>query len=254
MLKLSQITKTFHGLNILKNLSCTVEKGDFIIIMGPNGAGKTTLFDLISGKIFPDQGSLYMDDQDITHLGEKKRASFIGKLHQNTYLGSCANLTLRENLSMIHLKDKKASLSKGTNLFPKEVVETLLKPLNLNLEKLLDAPMGTLSGGQRQLIAFIMTILNPPKLLLLDEPTAALDPRSSTLLLSFVQRYIKEHQIPTLLITHDPLIAKHLGNKLWILQEGGIAQTFGMEKELLNPHEFFHAIDYQMLHSEMTQG
>lgn len=247
MLKLTGIVKKFNGIEVLKNLSCRIQQDDFIIIMGPNGAGKSTFFDILSGKTFPDQGSVMMHEVSISHLSERQRATFIGRLHQNTYLGSCSNLTLRENLSMMHLKDRRATLSKGTKLFPEEVVEELLKPLNLNLEKLLDVPMEALSGGQRQIIAFIMTILKPPKVLLLDEPTAALDPLSSTLLLSFAHSYVQRHHIPTLLITHDPLLAQHLGNKLWILQHGYVSQEFGMEKQTMNPQKFFHAIDYKQL-------
>lgn len=247
MLKIKNLSKKFGNLKVLNNLSCELHRGDFVILMGANGTGKSTLFETIAGKIIPDQGSIYLNGEEITYMSEKKRASFIGRLHQNVYLGSCSNLTIRENLAMACLKDKKAGLSLGIKLFSEEIVESLLKPLNFNLDKLLDMPMGALSGGQRQAISFIMAILRPPQILLLDEPTAALDTKTATLLLSFVKEYAHRHGIPTLMITHDPFLAKHLGNRLWILQNGQIHREFGEEKNTLDPQDFFHSIDYAQL-------
>ena len=247
MLKLSNITKKFKQLQVLPSLSCTVEPEDFVIIMGPNGTGKTTLFDIISGKIAPDQGSILLDGIDITSMPEKQRASLIGRLFQNTYLGSCSELTVRENLAMATLKKKFAGFQLASRAFPRQIVTDFLSSLNFNLEKLLDAPMGSLSGGQRQMVAFIMTLLKPPKFLLLDEPTAALDPISATQLLSFAKKYSQAHQVPILLITHDPMIAKHLGNRLWILGNGAIQREFGPEKSSMNPQDFFYPIHYEAL-------
>lgn len=247
MLHVKNVYKTFHSKAVLKDLSFTLQREDFVVIMGPNGTGKSTLFDILSGKTAPDKGSILIDGIDITLLREETRAPFIGRLFQNTYLGSCSSLTIRENLAMATLKSRKACFNLGIHAFPKHVIEEFLIPLNLNLENLLDVPMGALSGGQRQIISFIMTILNPPKLLLLDEPTAALDPNSATQLLNFAKNYATTHNIPTLLITHDPLIAKHLGNRLWILEEGVIRREFGLEKISLNPQSFFHSIDYARL-------
>lgn len=247
MLEMINVSKKFNQLEVLKNFSCKLHRGDFVIIMGPNGTGKSTLFETIGGKVTPDEGTILLDGVEITHIHERKRSRWIGRLHQNTYLGSCSNLTIRENLAMVHLKDRRAGFKKGLRLFPEMVVDRLLRPLNLNLEKMLDVPMGAISGGQRQIIAFIMTIINPPKILLLDEPTAALDPASSMMLLSFARDYANEHQIPTLLITHDPLIAKHLGNHLWILQNGRIHRKYGMEKQTMSPSDLFQAIDYVQL-------
>lgn len=247
MLQLINISKAFNGKNVLQQLSCQANNGDFIVIMGPNGTGKTTLFDLISGKTLPDSGSIIIDGIDCTKLSEKERAPYVGRLFQNTYLGSCATLTVRENLAMATLKERKAGLGVGVDAFPQWVIEDYLLPLQLNLESMLDVPMGALSGGQRQLISFVMTILHRPKILLLDEPTAALDPNSATQLLVFAKEYAKKNGMPVLLITHDPLVAKHLGNRLWILEEGRVKSEFGLEKQGLNPEEFFHHIDYALL-------
>jgi putative tryptophan/tyrosine transport system ATP-binding protein len=245
MLQLNHISKKFNGLSVLRAFSCTVNRGDFVVIMGPNGTGKTTLFDIITGKALPDEGTVFLDGIDVSSLPERKRAGFIGRLFQNTYLGSCSTLTVRENLAMATLKERQAGLKLGIKAFPEKAVADFLQPLNL--ENFLDVPMGALSGGQRQIISFIMAILKTPKLLLLDEPTAALDPKSATLLLSFAKKYAAEHNIPTLLITHDPWVAKYLGNRLWILEEGTIKREFGLEKSTLDPQEFFHNIDYACL-------
>lgn len=245
MLQLSNISKTFHRLPVLQSISCTVNPRDFVIIMGPNGTGKTTLFDIISGKVAPDQGSLYLDGIDISTLSEQKRARWISRLFQNTYLGSCSALTVRENLAMATLKERPATLRLAKSAFPEKIAQEFLAPLNL--EKLLDVPMSALSGGQRQIVAFVMSTLKPPKLLLLDEPTAALDPTSATQLLSFAKQYGQTHSVPILLITHDPMIAKHLGNRLWILGNGSIQKELGLEKSHMDPQDFFHPIHYGAL-------
>jgi putative ABC transport system ATP-binding protein len=253
-LTIKNVSKRFNNIEVLKNISCELNPGDFVIMMGANGTGKSTLFEMIAGKILPDEGTIYLNGSDITQTPERKRASFIGRLHQNTFLGSCSNLTIRENLAMAQLKGQMAGLALGIRRFPEDIVEELLKPLNLNLEKLLDVPMAALSGGQRQIISFIMTILQPPQMLLLDEPTAALDPQSATSLLSFAQSFASRHQIPTLLITHDPLVARHLGNRLWILQEGRIQREYRSEKSTMNPLDFFHAIDYAKFSNKINNG
>lgn len=225
MLQVKNIFKKFNNLQVLDDFSGVVERGDFVVIMGPNGTGKSTLFDIISGRTLPDLGSVYIDGKDITPLPEQKRAHLIGRLFQNPSHGSCSHLTIRENLAMATLKQRRASFKMGIKSFPQNVVKDLLAPLQLNLERLLDAPMGALSGGQRQIIAFIMSILNPPKLLLLDEPTSALDPASAAHVLAFAKNYIEEKKIPTMMITHDSHIAKQLGNRLWILEGGKLLQT-----------------------------
>jgi putative ABC transport system ATP-binding protein len=245
MLQLANISKKFNNLPVLQSLSCTVNPGDFVIIMGPNGTGKTTLFDIISGKVAPDQGTICLDGINLTSMSEQKRARFISRLFQNTYLGSCSALTVRENLAMATLKERAAGFGLAKAAFPEKIVAEFLSPLRL--EKLLDVSMSALSGGQRQIIAFVMSILKPPKLLLLDEPTAALDPTSATQLLSFTKQYAKTHKVPILLITHDPMIAKHLGDRLWILGQGAIQKEFGPEKSLMDPQNFFHPIHYEAL-------
>jgi len=246
MLKLENITVAFGSHVVLNSLSCTIENGDFVVIVGANGAGKSTFFDLIAGKTKPTQGRITLDDVDITRLDEVQRAPLISRLFQNTKFSVVPSMTVAENLAMALYKSKPVGLTAGMGSFPKEIVENLLKPLNL--ENFLDKSMGMLSGGQRQMIAFIMATLQPPRLLLLDEPTAALDPASATKLLTFATNYLKKHSITTLLITHDPNLALALGNKLWVLENGNISKKFGAEeKNRISPENLVGHIDYSAL-------
>lgn len=223
MLKIEKVKISFHGIAILRDLSCEVGASDLVTIMGHNGAGKSTLFDIIAGKTMPDEGHVILGDDDVTALSEQQRASSVGRLFQNTYHGSVATMTVRENIAMATYKGRAAGLQCGVATFPSDVVDEVLAPLGLNLEKLLDVPMGMLSGGQRQILSFIMATLVPPEVLLLDEPTAALDPRSAAMLVAFIQEYVATHRIPTLLITHDKEIAA-IGTKQWALQEGKLVE------------------------------
>lgn len=220
MLKLENIHVEYDGLKVLKGLNCSLEKGDFASIIGSNGAGKSTFFDVITGKVKPQKGRVLLDQKDITRLTESERAPIIGRLFQNVCLASVDNLTVRENLALATLKGKKPTLKKGLNKFPTELVKEVLEPLQLRIEDLLDTPIKQLSGGQRQIVSLIMTTLVPPKILLLDEPSAALDPRSATELLIFAKTFVKKNKIPTLLITHDLAVAKNIGNQFWALKGG----------------------------------
>lgn len=249
MLKLENIHIAFNGLKVLNDLSLQLNSGDFVAIMGCNGAGKSTLFDLIAGTTKPDQGRVLLDGQDITGWSEIERAPFIGRLFQNTRLASVSTLTVRENLALATLKGRSAGLRHGLSQFPEDVIERVLQPLNLRLEELLDTPMGALSGGQRQIVSFIMATLVPPRILLLDEPTAALDPRSATELLIFAKEFVGKHGIPTVMITHDPEIARHVGNKLWMI-EGGKLCSIEEGKDARSPEALIHQVDYKRLSSK----
>lgn len=201
MLQLDSICKSFHGRKVLENVSLCLVEGDFTVLKGPNGSGKSTLFDIISGKTVPDAGRIFLDGVDITGHTELQRAVHIGRLFQNTYLGSCSTLTIRENLSLAMLKGRSAGLKSGNKELP-DVVKERFSSLELDFDALLDVPMGALSGGQRQMIAFIMTTLYKPKLLLLDEPTAALDTESANKLVTFTKKYTEQERIATLMIAH----------------------------------------------------
>jgi putative tryptophan/tyrosine transport system ATP-binding protein len=248
MMRLEHITVSFGHKQIFHDLSCTIEQGDFIMIVGPNGAGKTTLFDLIAGHVRPTKGRMLLDDKDIVAHTELQRSTYLSRLFQNTYLNCAPLLTVAQNLALACYKGRRACLQAGMDAFPAHIVDDVIKPLNLGLEHRLHHPMGSLSGGQRQVISFIMATLVKPRILLLDEPTAALDPVSTTKLLTFAHRYIKEHALTTLMITHDPELARTLGSTLWVIEQGTISKKFhGIEKQQLLTHDMSGNIDYETI-------
>jgi putative tryptophan/tyrosine transport system ATP-binding protein len=248
MLELKNINVSFGTNHVLKDVSCTVDTGDFIVVVGANGAGKSTLFDAIAGKIKPTNGSITLDGIDITNAGEIQRASMVTRLFQNPHLNSVGSMTVAQNLAMAHYSRRSARLVDGMNGLTAEKAEEILSPLQIDTQSILQKPMNSLSGGQRQLIAFIMSTQQAPKILLLDEPTAALDPQTATKLLKFAYQFVHKHKTTTLLITHDPHIALSLGNKIWILEDGRITRQFGAKnKKNLNAEHLIGHIDYAAL-------
>lgn len=247
MIKFENVSVTIDGKNILKNISCTINTGDFIVIVGPNGAGKTTFFDMISGKRIATSGNIFLDGITITNLNEQQRALFISRLFQNPQLNGIASMTVAQNLALSNYKGKTVSLHNGMRAFPDHMA-TELEKLNLHSPRILNTPMKSLSGGQRQLLAFIMATLTPPRLFLLDEPTAALDPQSATKLLEFAIAFINQHHMTTLLITHDPELALAIGKKIWILENGEITKQFDTKNITnLSASDLIGHIDYKKL-------
>lgn len=247
MLKLNTINVWFSKNHILRDFTCDVAQGDFVVIVGANGTGKSTLFDTIAGKTEPNNGTISLDGIDITQLHEQQRSSIITRIFQNTELNSVGSLTVWQNLAIANYSRRSARLCSGMRDMPRQKAEQILAELGI-APSILDRPMKTLSGGQRQLIAFAMATQLIPKLLLLDEPTAALDPQAATKLLQYAAHFIKKHRITTLLITHDPHIALSLGNKVWILKNGRISKQFNEEeKKHLHPEKLIGQIDYAQL-------
>jgi putative ABC transport system ATP-binding protein len=224
MLSLKNVSVNFGEFTALNNINCNINENDFILILGHNGAGKTTLLDSISGKVTATSGKIFRNTQDITKMSEMNRAKFMSRVFQNTYLGSVATMTVAENLAMALLKTKNAGFKKAIKNYPEYIVEETLKPLGLRLEMHLNTPIGQLSGGQRQIITIIMATLCEPDILLLDEPTAALDPVSTENLLHFVHNYTKNRKIATLMITHDEEKAQFLATRLWKLNKGELIE------------------------------
>jgi putative ABC transport system ATP-binding protein len=247
MIKFENVSVTIDGKHILKNITCAIKNGDFIVIVGPNGAGKSTFFDIISGKRIATSGKILLDDVDITHLDEQHRATLISRLFQNPQLNGVASMTVAQNLALSNYKGKTISLLNGMKKFPTHLTAELEK-LNLGSTKLLNTSMKDLSGGQRQLLAFIMATILPPRLFMLDEPTAALDPQSATKLLQFAIKFINEHALTTLLITHDPELALAIGKKIWVLENGQITKQFDTRDTInLSASDLIGHIDYKKL-------
>jgi putative ABC transport system ATP-binding protein len=247
MLELKDVNVWFGQNHVLRNLSCDAQPGDFIVIVGTNGAGKSTFFDTIAGKIKPQEGSIVLDNANITNLNELQRTGLITRIFQNTNLNSVGAMTVAQNLALAHYSRRSARLVNGMQNMPPQKAEQIIRELGMDAS-ILNKPMHALSGGQRQLIAFAMSTQLIPKLLLLDEPTAALDPKAATKLLKYAAKFIKQHRVTTLLITHDPQIALNIGNKIWILNEGKISQQFSLdEKKNLKPEQLIGQIDYAQL-------
>jgi len=248
MVSLNNIHVSFDQRAVLKNLSCHIEPGDFIVIVGANGSGKSTLFDTISGHVVPSQGTIIFQDNDIANLSEQQRAPFISRLFQDPRLNCISTMSVTQNLAMSSYKARRISLRSGMYNYPYAIESELEQLLHLDHKQLLHTPVGALSGGQRQLISLIMALVKKPELLLLDEPTAALDPASATNLLLYAKKVIAHNTITTLLITHDPLLALSLGNKLWILEDGQIKKQFtSEEKKQLLPEHLIGQINYDSI-------
>jgi len=247
MIILDKVSALIGTLRVLQNVSCSVNAGDFVMIVGPNGTGKSTLFDIISGRRMLEHGKIIVDGVDVTKKSESDRALLIARLFQNPQLGSVGLMSVKENLALAMLKSKNISLKCGLSNFPKNILVQIQAVLGHDINDLLERPMGQLSGGQRQLIALIMAVLIPPHVLLLDEPTSALDPAAATALLKCVRTISLEMGITTLMITHDLTLAQKLGNKLWVMCQGGIAKQFGDEKRSLDMQNIVAEIDYSWI-------
>lgn len=227
MLKISNISKTFFPGTInervaLNGLSLDMAKGDFVSIIGSNGAGKSTLLNAISGKLAVDEGDINIDGTRVNKLAEHKRAKFLGRVFQDPLAGTAPNLTIEENLALALLRGKSRGLGRGLNNSRKEKFKEELAALELGLEDRLTAKVGLLSGGQRQALSLLMAGFTQPKIMLLDEHTAALDPSRAELVTNLTQRIVEEGGLTTLMVTHNMEQAIRLGNRLIMMHEGQI--------------------------------
>jgi len=228
VLKIKNLSKTFHSGQsdekiIFKSLNLHIQKGEFVTVIGGNGAGKSTLMSLISGSIFPDEGEIYIDNINVTSMPEHKRAKFIGRVFQDPLKGTAPNLTIEENLSLAMLRNSRRDLAFGASKENLTFFKDELSKLNLGLENRLKAKVGLLSGGQRQAVTLLMATLIRPKVLLLDEHTAALDPKSRDKILELTDKITKDEEMSTLMITHNIENALSFGSRTIMLKHGEIA-------------------------------
>ncbi|PHI07397.1 ABC transporter ATP-binding protein [Fusobacterium polymorphum] len=257
MINISNLKKTFYSAlgeekTVFNGLSLEINQGDFISVIGSNGAGKTTLLNTISGNIDLDDGYIEVDGKNINNLAKHKRGEFISKVYQNPALGTAPSMTIFENLSMADNKGKIFGLSLGLNYSRKEYYMSLLKELDLGLENLLDTEVQYLSGGQRQCLALIMATLNQPKVLLLDEHTAALDPKTSKIIMDKTEEIVKKSEIPTLMITHNLQDVIRYGNRLIMLHNGEIILDIkGKEKEELTQDALMEIFQKKATYSDV---
>lgn len=227
MLKLENITKTFNAgtpdeKTLFNDFNMSVKKGEFVAVVGSNGSGKTTMLNIISGDMPIDQGRIYLNEEDITSIVNYKRARKTARVFQDPALGTCPSMTIFENMSIADNKLKPFNLTKGLNTKRREFYKEQLELLGLGLENRLDTPTGSLSGGQRQALALIMATIITPDLLLLDEHTAALDPKSSDTVMQLTDKIIAEKKITTLMVTHNLRHAVEYGTRTVMMHEGNI--------------------------------
>ena len=239
MLKLEHLYKTFNPGTInqkvaLSDLSLHLNPGDFVTVIGGNGAGKSTMLNAIAGVWAVDSGRIILDGQDVTALPEHKRAKLIGRVFQDPMMGTAPNMQLEENLALAMRRGQRRGLGWGVTKAEREVYREKLKTLNLGLEERMTVKVGRLSGGQRQALTLLMASLQKPKLLLLDEHTAALDPATAAKVLDLSDRIVAESQLTALMITHNMTDAIKHGNRLIMMNEGKIILDIsGEEKKQL---------------------
>lgn len=239
MLELKNITKTFNPGTInekvaLSDVSLTLNDGDFVTVIGGNGAGKSTLLNAVAGVWKPDSGKIFIDGTDITDIPEYKRAKFLGRVFQDPRMGTAADMQIEENLALAARRGKRRTLRWSIRKSEREEFRKMLAELGLGLETRLTSKVGLLSGGQRQAVTLLMATLNKPKLLLLDEHTAALDPKTAEKVLEITDKFVDEGQLTTLMVTHNMRDAIAHGNRLIMMNEGKIIiDVSGEEKKKL---------------------
>jgi len=225
MLKLENISFAINNHQILDGLCLLLKKGEFVALTGANGSGKSMLFSCITGRRHPNQGNIILDECDISQLSQRERAMFIAELRQDPKIGSVAEMTVWENLCLSNLRRQKARLRHYRQSLSIERLRSLFVEISVDVERLLSRKMSELSGGQRQMVNFIMAVLDPPRLLLLDEPTAALDPQAASNLLLAVAHYVRKHHVGCLMITHDCSEVEALADRFVHLRNGKLFEN-----------------------------
>ena len=237
MLKLSNIYKTFNigtvdEKRLFNDFSLEIEKGEFVSVIGSNGSGKTTMLNIISGDVMPDSGNVYLSGKDITKTVNYKRAQNMARVFQNPANGTCPTMTIFQNLSIADNKGKRYNLTKGLNTARKDFYRSLLETLGMGLEDRLETLAGALSGGQRQALALLMATISGPDVLLLDEHTAALDPKSADIVMKLTEKVVTEKNITTIMITHNLRYAAEYGTRTVMMHDGkAILDISGEEKK-----------------------
>ena len=227
MLEIKNVYKTFNAGTVnekvaLKGLDLTLEDGDFVTVIGGNGAGKSTMLNAVAGVWPIDMGKILIDGQDVTRLSEHQRAKYIGRVFQDPMMGTAATMGIEENLALAARRGVARSLRAGITKKEREEYHELLKTLDLGLEDRMTSKVGLLSGGHRQAVTLLMATLKKPKLLLLDEHTAALDPKTAAKVLALSEKIVQENHLTTLMITHNMKDAIKYGNRLIMMYEGRV--------------------------------
>ncbi len=243
MLEISDIRKTFNAgtsneVRSLQGVSLTVEDGSFVIVLGTNGSGKSTLLNAVAGGFIVDQGSIRIDCQNVTAWPEHRRAQYIGRVFQNPFSGTAPNLSIAENLALASRRGQFRGMGRALDRAQLGQLREAVATLGMGLEDRLDNLIGSLSGGQRQALTLLMSTLVKPRLLLLDEHTAALDPKSADQVIRITDRVVTRDHLTTMMVTHSMSQAVSLGDRLIMMHRGRIIQDLqGAEKRRLRPED-----------------
>lgn len=249
MLELQDITKRFNvgtvdEATVFDHFNFKMEKGEFVSVIGSNGSGKTTLLNLICGSLKADGGKILFNGNDITHASEFKRAKIIGRVFQEPKIGTCADLTVLENMALADNKNKPFGLGRCVNKKRIDYYKSLLEQCDMGLENRLGVQVGTLSGGQRQALALVIANMSNVELLILDEHIAALDPKSSDRVMELTNKLVNENKLTTLMVTHNLRYAVEYGSRLFMMHEGNsVLDIRGKEKENARVEDILEIFD-----------
>jgi len=245
MIEISGLCKTFNEGRVnevksLQDVNIRISEGEFVIVIGANGSGKSTLLNTIAGSVIPTAGSINIDGLNLTRLPDYKRSKWVARVFQNPLSGTAPGLSILENFRMAALRTSRKNLKIGINDTFKSLVKERVAILGMGLEKKLNHPMGSLSSGQRQALTLLMSVMDDLKILLLDEPTAALDPRSAELVMKSANQLIKEYNLTALMVTHNLKDAYQYGSRLVQMEEGRILRDINRgEKRDLKPTDLY---------------
>jgi len=243
MLELININKNYNPgsvneLCLFKDFNLTVKDGEFVSVVGSNGSGKTSMLNIICGSIAMDSGKILIHGEDITKQKDYIRQRRIGRVYQDPSKGTCPSMTILENMSIAENKGKPYNLGRGVNKTKLETYREMLRPLNLGLEDKMGVQVGSLSGGQRQALALLMATMTPIDFLILDEHTAALDPKTAEIIMELTDQVVKEKKVTTIMVTHNLRYAVEYGNRLIMMHEGkAILDKADEEKKSINTEE-----------------
>lgn len=246
MLEVRNVFKTFNKGTVnekvaLNDYSITLNQGDFVTVIGGNGAGKSTALNAVAGTFFIDSGTITIDGVDVTKMPEFKRAAYLGRVFQDPMMGTAPDMWIEENMALAYRRGNKRSLKWGISNEERELYRELLKTLGLGLEDRMSTKVGLLSGGQRQALTLLMATMQKPKLLLLDEHTAALDPKTAAIVLELSDKLVYENNLTTMMVTHNMRDALAHGNRLIMMSDGKVVlDVSGEEKKKLTVNDLLN--------------
>lgn len=245
MITLNSVNKTFNrgkasAVTAIKNVSLNIAAGEFVVIVGSNGSGKSTLLNLVAGSVYADEGTVQINGNNVTRVADHERSKWVARVFQNPLSGTAPDLSIIDNFRLAAIRTKRKGLSVGVNAGFRDKVKGHIATLGMGLENKLEQPMGTLSGGQRQALTLLMSVMDSCKVLLLDEPTAALDPRSAETVMRTADQLIRDFNLTAILITHNLKDAYQYGTRLIQMDEGAIVRDASVqEKKTLTQNDIF---------------